>query len=95
MFQESELEGYQYLCFTVTDIFGSYEVEEWCEIAPLKAQGGQFVISYLSSGTLWYRKVYRSSGAIKPSVGVFEVGTTREDRYMCIIKSVDAVRGVE
>lgn len=95
MFDESEIEGYQYLLFVVTDTSGSFEVEEWCEIAPLKTHGGQFIVSMPISGTLYGRKVYRSSGAVKPSAGVYEIGKTTENRNACIIKSVDAVKGVE
>lgn len=94
MFQESEIEGYQYLAFIVTDTTGSYEVEEWCEIAPLKTHGGQFIISMIVSGELYGRKIYRSSGAVKPSTGVYKLGATTENRNVCIIKSVDAVKGV-
>ena len=60
LFQESEIGGYDFLAFTVTDTSGSFEVEEWCEIAPLKSHGGQFVISMPTSGALYCRKVYRS-----------------------------------
>ena len=92
MFQESEIEGYDFLAFLVTDTSGSYEVEEWCEIAPLKAHGGQFIISMPTSGTLYGRKIYRSSGAVKASIGVYEIGKTVENRAACIVKSVDAVK---
>ena len=95
MFDESEIEGYQYLLFTVTDTAGSYTVEEWCEIAPLKTHGGQFVVSMPIGGVLYVRKIYRSSGAVKPSTGVYEIGKTTENRAACIIKSVDAVKGVQ
>lgn len=95
LFAESEIEGYDYLAFIVTDTTGSYEVEEWCEIAPLKAHGGQFIISMPISGTLYGRKIYRSSGNVKPSAGVYEIGKTTENRNACIVKSVDCVKVVE
>lgn len=94
MFMESEIEGYQYLCFTVTDTTDSFEVEEWCEIEPLKARGGQFIVSLPTNGTLYGRKVYRSNGAVKPSAGVYEIGKTTENRNACIIKTVECVKGV-
>lgn len=94
LFQESEIEGYQYLIFTVTNTAESFEVEEWCEIAPLKEHGGQFVISFPAGGSLWVRKIYRSGGAVKPSVSVFSIGTTNENRDMCIVKSIEAAKGV-
>ena len=92
LFQEAEIEGYTYLSFIVTSTGGSVEVEEICEIEPLKALGGQFVISLPASGTLYCRKVYRSSGAVKPSTSVYEIGKTTGDKNYCIIKSVDAVK---
>lgn len=92
LFMESEILGFDYLAFTVTDITGEYEVEEWCEIEPLKAHSGQFVISMTISGGLYARKVYRSSGAVKPSASVYELGKTTENHDVCIIKSVDAVK---
>lgn len=95
MFNESEIEGYQYLRFIVTNTSGSYEVEEWCEIEPLKNHGGQFVVSMPMSGDLYVRKIYRSSGAVRPSAGVFKIGATTENRNACIIKSVDCVKGVK
>ena len=95
LFNESEIEGYHYLAFVVTDTSGSYEVEEWCEIEPLKTHGGQFIVSMPISGTLYGRKIYRSSGAVKPSAGVYELGKTTENRNACIIKSVDCVKVVE
>lgn len=94
MFQESEIEGYQYLCFTVTDTSGSFEVEEWCEIEPLKNHSGQFIISMPIGSKLYGRKVYRSNGAVKPSVGVYEIGKTTENRDACIIKTIECVKGV-
>lgn len=94
LFEEAEIEGYQYLCFTVTDTSGSYEVEEWCEIAPLKTHGGQFIVSMIISGTLYGRKIYRSSGNVKASTAVYELGKTTENRDACIIKTVEAVKGV-
>lgn len=95
MFEESEIEGYEYLIFTVTDTSGSYEVEEWCEIAPLKNHGGQFIVSMPISGELYGRKVYRSSGAVKPSAGVYKIGATTENRNACIIKTVECVKGIQ
>lgn len=95
LFMESEIEGFDFLAFKVTDTTGSYEVEEWCEIAPLKVHGGQFVISMPTSGALYARKIYRSSGAVKPSAAVYELGKTTEDRNFCIIKAVDAVKITE
>ena len=95
MFQESEILGYEYLIFTVTSTSGDYEVEEWCEIEPLKAHSGQFVISMPANSALWARKVYRSSGAVKPSVNVYSLGTTTENRDYCIIKKVECVKGVK
>lgn len=95
LFVESEIEGYQYLVFVVTDIAGTYEVEEWCEIAPLKEHSGQFVISMPISDGLWARKIYRSSGNVKPSVNVYKIGATTENRDACIVKFVDAVKGVK
>lgn len=92
LFNESEIEGYDYLCFTVTDTSNSYEVKEWCEIEPLKAHGGQFIISMPISGGLYGRKVYRSSGAVKPSTAVYELGKTTENRSLCIIKTVEAIK---
>lgn len=94
MFLESEIEGYQYLVFTITDTTGAYEVKEWCEIEPLKRQSGQFAISMPINGGLYVRKVYRSNGNVKPSAGVYSIGTTTEDRTACIIKTVEAVKGV-
>lgn len=92
LFMESEIEGYDFLAFVVTDTTGSFEVEEWCEIEPLKAHDGQFVISMPNSGPLYCRKVYRSAGAVKPSVAVYDIGKTTGDKNFCIIKSVDAVK---
>lgn len=95
LFQESEIAGYEYLIFTVTSTGGDYEVEEWCEIEPLKAHNGQFVISMPANNALWARKVYRSSGAVKPSAAVYNLGTTTENRDYCIIKKVECVKGVK
>lgn len=95
LFQESEILGYEYLIFTVTSTGGDYEVEEWCEIEPLKAHNGQFVISMPTSNALWARKVYRSSGAVKPSASVYDQGKTTENRDYCIIKKVECVKGVK
>lgn len=92
LFMESEIEGFDYLAFTVTDITNDFEVEEWYEIEPLKAHNGQFVVSMPISGGLFARKVYRSAGAVKPSASVYELGKTTENRDFCIIKSVDAVK---
>lgn len=92
MFNESELEGYAFIEFIVTNTTGAYEVKELCEIAPLKARNGQFVISLPVSNNLWVRKIYRSSGAIKPSTGVYEIGKTTEDRNQCIVKEAYAVK---
>lgn len=94
LFQEGEILGYDYLIFTVTDVANTYEVKEWCEIEPLKAHGGQFVISMPLSNALYCRKVYRSSGAVKPSAAVYDIGKTTENRDACIIKSVECVKGV-
>lgn len=94
LFQEADILGYDYLIFTVTDTSNSFEVKEWCEIEPLKAHNGQFVISMPLSNALWCRKVYRSSGAIKPSAAVYDIGKTTENRDVCIIKSVECVKGV-
>ena len=93
LFLESEIEGYQFLAFVLTTTTGDYEVEEWCEIEPLKTHGGQFIVS-MPLGGLFGRKVYRTSGLVKPSVKVYELGKTTENRALCIIKSVDAVKGV-
>lgn len=95
LFQESEILGYDYLIFTVTDTSNSFEVKEWCEIEPLKAHSGQFVISMPLSNALWCRKVYRSKGAVTPSAGVYDIGKTTENRDACIIKSVECVKGVQ
>ena len=92
MFNVSELEGYTFIEFIVTNTAGAYEVKELCGIAPLKAHSGQFVISYPISNELWVRKIYRSSGAVKPSIGVYEIGKTTEDRNQCIIKEAYAVK---
>lgn len=92
LFLESEIEGYKYLSFTVTDTSNSFEVEELCEIAPLKSHSGQFVVSQPLDGELWYRKVYRSSGKVLPSTKVYKVGATTENKNACIIKNVYAVK---
>lgn len=94
LFAESEIEGYQFLAFVLTSVTGEYEVEEWCEIGPLKSHGGQFIVSMPISGGLFGRKVYRTAGNVKPSVKVYELGKTTENREVCIIKSVDAIKGV-
>ena len=95
LFSESEILDYQYLIFTVTDTSNSFEVEEWCEIAPLHYHNGQFAVSLPANNELWVRKIYRSSGAVKPSAGVYAVGKTTQDKSACIIKKVECVRGVE
>lgn len=95
LFQEADILGYEYLIFTVTDTANSYEVKEWCEIEPLRTHNGQFAISMSVDGDLWCRKVYRSSGAVKPSAGVYPIGKTTENRNACIIKSVECVKGVQ
>ena len=95
MFNESEILDYQYLVFTVTDTSGSFEVEEWCEIAPLKDHNGQFAVSIPMDNELWVRKVYRSSGAVKPSASVYAIGKTTQDKTKCIIKTVECVKGVK
>lgn len=95
LFLESEIEGYEYLSFIITDITGSYEVEELCEIEPLKNHGGQFVISMPVTNNLYCRKIYRSSGSVKPSTSVFDLGKTTGDKNYCIIKTVDCLKGVK
>lgn len=93
LFSESEILDYDFLAFKVTNTEGSIEVEEWCEIEPLHHAGGQFVISNpVVGGGLYVRKIYRSSGNVKPSASVFDIGTTTQDKNQCIIKSVDAVK---
>ena len=92
MFNESDLDGYTYIEFVVTNTAAQYEVKELCEIEPLKGHGGQFVISYPTSSGLWVRKIYRSSGGVKPGVGVYDIGKTTEDRTQCIVKEAYAVK---
>lgn len=92
LFNESEILGYQYLIFTVTDTTGSFEVEEWCEIAPLHDHSGQFAISLPMNNELWVRKVYRNSGAVKPSTSVYAIGKTTQDKSMCIITKVECAK---
>ena len=92
MFNESELEGYTHISFNVTDVTGSYEVEELCEIAPLKAHGGQFVVSMPTSEHLYCRKIYRSAGNVKVSTAVYDLGKTAGDKNYCIIKKAEAVK---
>ena len=94
LFQESEILGYEYLVFTVTNTAGDYAVEEWCEIEPLRTHAGQFVISMPASSALYARKIYRSSGAVKNSVSVYNLGTTNENRDYCIVAKVECVKGV-
>lgn len=95
LFNESEILEYQYLVFTVTDTSNSFEVEEWCEIAPLKQRSGQFAISMPVDNELWVRKVYRSSGNVKPSAAAYALGKTTQDKSKCIIKTVECVKGVK
>ena len=92
MFEESELEGYTYIAFTVATTGGNVITEEWCEIEPLKAAGGQFIVSQPHNGKLYGRKIYRSSGAVKASTAVYELGKTIEDRSTCIVTKVEAVK---
>lgn len=92
LFEESEIEGFDYLAFTVTDTSGSWEVEEWCEIAPLKSHAGQFIISMPVDGNPYGRKIYRTSGTVKASTNVYKLGATTEDRSVCIVKKVEAVK---
>lgn len=92
LFEESELEGYDFIAFTLTTTDNSWEVEEWCEIAPLKNHGGQFIVSMPVGGNLYGRKIYRSNGIVKTSVNVYKLGATTEDRSACIVKSADAVK---
>ena len=92
MFEESALEGYTHISFIVTDTTGSYEVEELCEIAPLKTHGGQFVVSMPISNALYCRKIYRSAGAVKVSTAVYDLGKTTGDKAYCIIKKAEAVK---
>lgn len=92
LFLEEDIIGYDYLAFTITTTSGAYDVEEWCEIEPLRANAGQFAVSIPIDGVLFCRKVYRSGGAVKPSTAVYEIGKTTGDRANCIIASVDAVK---
>ena len=92
LFNTSEDEGYKYLIFTITNTAGDYDVEEWCELEPLKAHAGQFVVSYPINNKLLCRKIYRTQGTVKTSVNVYNLGTTEEDRNGCIVKYVDAVK---
>lgn len=92
LFEERELEGYDYISFIVTSTTGDYEVEELCEIVPLKAHGGQFVVSMPVSNALYCRKIYRSSGAVKVSAAVYDLGKTTGNKAYCIIKKVEAVK---
>lgn len=92
LFEETELEGYDYISFIVTSTSGGYEVEELCEIEPLKAHGGQFVVSMPISNALYCRKIYRSSGAVKVSTAVYDLGKTTGDKAYCIIKKAEAVK---
>ena len=92
LFEEAEIEGYDYLAFTVTNTSGSWEVEEWCEIEPLKSNSGQFIISMPVNGNPYGRKIYRTSGTVKASTNVYKLGATTEDRSACIVKKVEAVK---
>ena len=92
LFEETEIEEYDYLAFTITNTANSWEVEEWCEIAPLKTHSGQFIVSMPVEGVLYGRKIYRSSGIVKTSINVYKLGATTEDRSCCIVKSVDAIK---
>ena len=92
LFEESEIEGYDFLAFTLTTTSGAWEVEEWCEIAPLKVHSGQFIVSMPSGGNPYGRKIFRSSGVVKTSQNVYKLGDTIEDKSLCIVKSVDAVK---
>ena len=92
LFNESELEGYDYISFIVTSTSGDYEVEELCEIAPLKAHSGQFVVSMPITDALYCRKIYRSAGAVKVSTAVYDLGKTTGNKAYCIIKKVEAVK---
>ena len=92
LFNESEIEGYDYLAFTLTTTSGDWEVEEWCEIAPLKIHSGQFIVSMPEGANPYGRKIYRSSGIVKASTNVYKLGATTENRALCIVKSVDAVK---
>lgn len=92
LFEESELDGYDYISFVVTSTSGNYEVEELCEIEPLKAHGGQFVVSMPTSDHLYCRKIYRSAGAVKVSTAVYDLGKTTGDKAYCIIKKAEAVK---
>ena len=92
LFEESELEGYDYISFIITSTSGDYEVEEVCEIEPLKAHGGQFVVSMPAGGALYCRKIYRSSGSVKVSTAVYDLGKTTGDKAYCIIKKAEAVK---
>ena len=92
LFNTSEDEGYKYLIFTITNTAGDYDVEEWCELEPLRTHAGQFVISYPIHNKLLCRKIYRTQGTVKTSSNVYNLGTTEEDRSGCIVKYVDAVK---
>ena len=92
LFDEAEIEGYDYLAFIITTTGNAWTVEEWCEIEPLKERGGQFIISMPHEAGLYGRKIYRSSGVVKASNNVYKLGATTEDRSVCIVKSVDAVK---
>ena len=91
LFNTTEDEGYTYLIFTVTNTSGDYDVEEWCELQPLKEHAGQFVVSYPIHNKLLCRKIYRTQGTVKTSGKVYNLGTTEEDNTACIVKYVDAI----
>lgn len=92
LFEESELDGFDYISFIVTSTSGDYEVEELCEIEPLKTRSGQFVVSMPTSDHLYCRKIYRSAGAVKVSTSVYDLGKTTGDKAYCIIKKAEAVK---
>ena len=91
LFNTTEDEGYSYLIFTVTNTAGDYDVEEWCELQPLREHSGQFVISYPINNKLLCRKIYRTQGTVKTSAKVYNLGTTEEDNSACIVKYVEAI----
>ena len=92
IFNVPDSDGYTHLSFIVTSTDGAFEVEEICELAPLKTNDGQFAISIPIAGVIYCRKVYRTAGTVKPSVNVYELGKTTGDRNYCIIKSVEAIK---
>ena len=92
LFNVPDTDGYNYLSFIVTSTDGATEIEEICELAPLKQLSGQFIISMPGADALYGRKVYRTAGVVKPSVSVYNLGQTTGDRNYCIIKSIDALK---